>query len=103
MSVRISRNVSSNIDRFVDVPTRIIRWAAQQRDRSASGRWSAVSKQLLLEVLEDRRLLASDFYWASGEKIHLIEQTDQFAIKIDDPNPDAVLAKLTERDGLLAD
>jgi subtilisin family serine protease len=80
-------------------PNKRTRLLQKQRRRCHSSR----RRRLSIEVLENRRLLASLFYWASGEKIELTEQSDQLAIKISNDSSNAVLEKLTAFDGLLAD
>ena len=60
-------------------------------------------RRLSIEVLENRSLLASLFYWSSSEKVELTEQVDQFAVKILDTNLGERLSELTSFDGLLAD
>ncbi len=75
----------------------------QRLRQKKSLRHASRRRRLSLEVLENRRLLASLFYWASGEKIELTEQSDQLAIKISDDSSNEVLEKLTAFDGLLAD
>jgi subtilisin family serine protease len=60
-------------------------------------------RRLSVEILETRRLLASLFYWASGEKVELVEQSDQLAVRLVDSYSDEALTQLTAFDGLLAD
>ncbi len=64
---------------------------------------SSQPRRLSVEVLENRRLLASLFYWASGQKVELVEQSDQLAIKLVGSYSNEALTKLTRFDGLLAD
>gem|GEM_PF-1463610 len=82
-----------------------------QRKEKQSQRYLPVSlavrrerrRRLSIEILEDRRLLASLFYWANDEQIELVEQTDTYAIKLANSQTQPILSDLTSGDGALAD
>lgn len=56
----------------------------------------------LVELLEDRTLPAGLYYMASGVKVDLIAQSNQYAIKIAGSNSDQILKNLTTSTGPLA-
>ncbi len=71
---------------------------SRRRQRATSFR-----RSFFFEGLERRDLLAGLFYWSSGERIELCEDSLQIAVQVSDAHPKGYLNDLTSNDGLLAD